>query len=539
MKARDLSTWGIIAALTATMTLPIGACRNDVDPPSKQPTAAEATDKTQPAADTGLRIVHDEGPMPGPETVLAKGADLAITLADFEATMRRSLLFAPVDENGRRLQTVPAERLAMPHLHITATQNLVAQKIISDEAARLDITVEPRDELLFFSDHPALSRFAPLFEPGAHADALLAELYAMGLSRDDLRQVAREDILARKLEDHLVNAVDEATLWQAYQRSTDTVALLLLAATNTPSSKELDEFLALDAARDEPLIDAHFRQNPERYLSPAAVRMTLLRAQNGVEGPELEEHLKQAERRLSSGEEPAAAASGLGLKLEENVVVLKSENPRAFAAQPGTIGYQTAGPRGAYAWRVEARLDPAPLELTRPLRREIAAELLRHSEVLPSVRERLTRGLAIVEGIPVQADGIPDPEAMANAATELDSLRLSLIYTGHFPRTANGHIPNVGLAETLVPRAFALTREQPYLAAPLLSRERAFVARLVDRNIPSRADFRRDREAFVEAYREQSRSGILQELIVTKQDELAVAYDVRPLRIKYGVLAKD
>lgn len=488
-------------------------------------------------------IRYEEGPKPQPQTVLARGKGLEITLEDYERSVHRSLLFAPPKEDGSRYLEVPADRLAAPQLQSLLVESLLENAIVKEEAKRRGLNCSPEDVRKQLASQRQLERFGVMFaEEGEAAEhpALVAELATLRMTPEDVREVACEDVLRKKVQAALLADIDEAELWAAYQNARNTVDLLLVAVNNTPSSAEIDAFLAQDQARQESQIEAHFVKYPERYMLPRMARLTMLKAPVGQGGPEVVEKLQQAVHRLSSGEEPAAIASGLGLVLESDSELQVGENPRVFGQKVGGTGIEMEGPRGSYAWRLEEIREPSKLELTRPLRREIAAELLRQDGVLESVQQKLQPALEAMKAMGSLKAGESLSEEKVEALREkLAEHGLKLQRTTAFSRSPQGFIPGVGLAEEVVEAAFDLRENKPTMDTLVASRERVFAFRLAARERPTRAGFQKEKNSFRKGYLDGRSDRIVQDLVSAKLTDAELTVDLSALRIKYGVLAKE
>ncbi|MBA2662104.1 MAG: peptidyl-prolyl cis-trans isomerase [Bradymonadaceae bacterium] len=538
MKARQQTQ--LRGVLFLSLALGMMACepREEIAP---QNAPAQAPASPTPESPTAPIIVREPGAMPTDASVLAQGSGIQITMADFEGAMRRSLLFAPEREDGGRYHEVPPERLATSHVQITATQGLVAREIVRAEAARRSIRCETFEAHKLLVSHPQLARFAPLLEApeSFESAALLAELAELALDAEDLRELACEELLTTKLEASLLAGITDEELWAAYRQARDTVDLVMVTMTNTPASSELDSFLEQDAVRENSLIEAHYNANLEHFVMPRAVRLTMLKAPAGQSGAELTEKLQQAANRLSSGEAPQAAASGLGLVLETGSVLLAAENPRAYGAQVGDTGFEAEGARGFYAWQVEGFREPEPLALTRPLRREIAADLLRGQGIVASARAKLEPALSAMRAVKADKHATLSNEQVERLREEIAAQGLTLVRSGPFGFSQQGYLPGVGLAQEAVTAAFSLTAENPTLGEPVLARDRVFAFRLAARDQPSRDGFKQELADFRESFIASRRTQIVGDFVSSRQAEAGVEINTLPLRIKYGVLKKQ
>lgn len=502
----------------------------------------DAAKKPETDQDLVPEVVYEKGPVPTPETILIRGKNLEITLAEYDLAMHRSLLYAPLKDDGSAYVEVPVERTAAPELQSAFIDHLLETRAVREETAKRGIECLDSDVRSLTASRQPLAKYSVLFETGAdlekHSDRM-TELAALNMTPDDVRAVACEEVLRDKLQSALLADIKEAEVWAAYQDARNTVDLLLVAINNTPSSAELDAFLQEDAARKEPRIDAHFARYPERYMVPRLALVTILSAPAGQQGPEVLEKLQRAENRLSSGEDPKAIASGLGLVLENDTEMQAGENGKVFAAKVGGTGLVSEGPRGPYVWRLEGFRDAAPLELTRPLRREIAAELLRESGVLESVRKKLQPAIAAMKALgPLKKDALSEEKIEALRA-ELAIQDLKLVRTTPFVQTQQGFMPGVGLAEEVVDAAFSLSEQKPTFDELVVSRERVYAFRLAARERPTQSQFKVEKDAFRKSYVERRRDQVIPSFTAATYANADVIVDLQPLRIKYGMIAKS
>jgi hypothetical protein len=496
---------------------------------------AASDDATTETTGTGVTIEREEGPMPGPKTVLASVRGQEVTLEEFEYAAKQSFLHAPdaiLREPGR---AGGDERLAYPSVQINAVRGLLEDEIVRAEAARRGIEVSPEEIESYLREDPELSRFVapapgeqPRFVPGA-----------FGLSRADLEDSARSALLRDRLAERLLADIDERKLWEIYRRSVDQVDLAIASLENTPTSRELDRFVARQGAQ----IEKYFEEHPERYRTPRTVRLALLRPPAGRshDEPGVLEKLRTAAARLRDGADPETVATQLGLRVETEAHLVRGENREAFGAAPGATGVEIDGPRGTYAWRVAGHRESRALELGAGLRREIAATLLSSEQVTPTSRARLMsfrREMAELcrlrprDGLHAAPDG-----AIAKLEERAEKRSLAFTHTGMFSKTERGFVPKIGLAEAVHEAAFRrLDPENPVVDAPVLSRGKAHVFCLVGRRTPDRETFEREKEAFREALERQKRQTVVRDFLAGVMQDARM--DLKPLRIKYGVARK-
>lgn len=485
-------------------------------------------ERTAPAPEpksAGPQIVREDGPMPAPDTVLGKAGQHTVTVADFEEASRESLLFAP-----EGVTEMPPERLAIPHIHVTLTRSLLGQKVMLEEATKRGILPTDEELVRWLRTNDKLKRFGEAWDDDAALQKLLAPY---DLEREDLLGIARAEIVKDRLADALVADVAVEEVWKAYQTEKTTRTLALVSMPNVPSSEEIDELVE----KKEAEIDAYFQKNPAKFRIPRRARVHLVRPAPGKEVSE--EVLKKAAEDLERGVQPVTVARTHGLEHELGVELVKAENPRAFAEGAGSVGYEMKGPRGAYAWKVQGFEASRLPELTRPLRREIAAEMLRTQSLAPSVQQDLEVAAqllaktdfedeAVVDSVEKQIEG-----REGGLAARGPEVQFEILTTTNHP---GGVLPGHGLAEEVLASAF--DTKVGAVSKPVLSRERGFVFRVLDKHDAARKEFEAHRDANVKAYQDAYRPRALQFWVEGKLNELGATVDTKPLRVKYGVLEK-
>ena len=485
---------------------------------SKPTTKASDTVEAPPVSVDPPRpqIVKEEGPMPAPDTVIGSAGEHRVMVAEFEKASRVSLLFAP-----EGVTEMPAERMAIPHIHMTLTRSLLGQKLMAEEATERSIAVRDAEIVAWLKDNEKLARFASLLDREAE---LAKALEPYGLTRTDLLDVARAELVKDRLTNALVAEVGVDEIWQAYEIEKTTRTLALVSMSNVPSSAEIDEFVEKRAAE----IDAHFASNPAKFRIPQRARVHLVRPAPGkAVSPDV---LQAAVADLERGVQPVTVARTHGLEHELDVELVKAENPRAFSDGAGSVGFEMEGPRGAYAWKVQGFAPSRLPELTRPLRREIAAEILRTSHLTPHVSEALSESGGLLATTDFEDEAAVDA---IEKTIETNGQKFEILTTNHHP---GGVLPGHGLAEEVLEKVFET--EVGAVSPPILSRERGFAFLVLERHDASRAEFDANFDANRKAYQDAYRPRALQFWVEARLNELKASVDAAPLRVKYGVLKK-
>ena len=501
------------AAVTGTCLILClgGACKPK---PAQEPAprADASRDAGALVADTsGPVIVKEEGPMPTADTVVASAGEHEITVGEFEHSARVSLLFGP-----EGLTEMPPERLAIPHIHLTMTRALLGRELMMAEATRRGIAPTDAELHAWLEENDKLDRLATVLDDEAK---LAAALEPYGLTRADLLEVARVSVTTDAFTDALVEAVTDEEVWQTYEQQRSTRTLAVVTMSNVPTSEEIDAFV-----RDEPqAIDEYYRENVNEFRIPRRARINIVRPAPGTKVDDAT--LAKAAADLARGVQPVTVAKTHGLEYELDVEVVRAENPKAFAAKPGETGWEADGPRGAYAWRLQGFESSRLPEMTRPLRRQIAAKILRVDSLTPHAEKRLDELARTLEKLP--------KDELAAAFVSKEDVEFEVVTATDHPR---GLLPGFGLAEEVVEAAFRTGVGE--VSEPLLSRERGFVFKVLDRTVATREEFDANLAANRKAYQDAFRPRALQLWVEGALQEKQATVDTKPLRVKYGVLQK-
>lgn len=486
-------------------------------PQTAAPTSGEAKAEANGKSKEKPRIVKEEGPAPTDDTVIASAGDLEVTMADFEHASQISLLFAP---DG--VTELPPERLALPHVHLTMTRSLLSQKAILEEVERRGLMPDEEALVGWLTEHDRLGKYGKRMD---QPEKLAAMLEPLGLDRDDLLRVARAEVASDRLTEALLEEVSDEEIWETYRAEKTTRTVALVSTSNLPTSDEIDEYVGDHPAE----IEEYLRKNPKRFRVPRRVTVNLVRPTPGEDVPD--ETMKKAAAELGEGIQPVTVARHFDLEHQENVNMVKGENPKAFRSEPGSFGWVPDGPRGAIAWKVVGFQPSRMPEMSRTLRREIAAEIMRRKSVVPSVHDKLSDALSKIE-----KTDLKDESAVDELEKAIESGSDVEFEIKTFPNSSRGVLPGHGLAEEVLESAFETDVGES--GGPLLSRERGFAFLVLAKTVASKKKFREDLEGNRKAYLEALRPRVTQMWVEKKLAKENPSIDVKPLRIRYGVLKK-
>ncbi|TXD35880.1 peptidyl-prolyl cis-trans isomerase [Lujinxingia vulgaris] len=509
-----------LPSLALALALVLAACD------SSEESAPENTSAAQEAsADNSAE--HPADP-PAPTSEVIRGEGVSLTLGEVEKAVDRLRIFAPRGEDGSF--AAPDERwFRTPQAQSSLVNNLLHFKVMRLAAEEWELSITPEDRIKLVREQEQLAPFLPLFEESDESATLRKHLNEAGLSEDDVRHLVDDMVYAEKVHQQLVERFDDEALWAIYEAANDTATLVVVRGTNTPTSREIDE--AVVAMADE--IEAYYRDNPQRYMRPETARLTVLRPKGG----DKPEAVREAARRLEAGEDAEAIAAGLGLELRPEAFLIKPENPAIFEEDAKDIGFEMSGPRGQYAYKVLERIPPQPLELTRPLKREIASHLLRSRGVVDSARRRLEPALGIMEKFPV-GEALSDAQ-IETMVTELENAGFEAVRSEPFSLQGRGLVPGIGLVEDVVQATASLTLNNPTVNAPVQSRDDVYVFRMVDRSRAERDAFEAEREAFRETFMARNAQRFNQEFVQKTRDERNITVNLEPVRQRYPLMSKE
>lgn len=176
--------------------------------------------------------------------------------------------------------------------------------------------------------------------------------------------------------------------------------------------------------------------------------------------------------------------------------------------------------------------DQFDRELDRPLRREIASQLLREIEgITPSNQQRAEEAQQLLEDL---AEDEPiDDAAIKEAIQHLSDHGFDAHRTQPFSLRGAQVVPGVGLAEEFFAQIQELSFEEP-VTEPVLDRNRILLARIVDRGQADRDQFDDEYEEFRVEFVEANRSRLLNEYIRKEQLERDINFHFAALTEVFG-----
>lgn len=480
------------------------------------------------AAAAGPTITYEKGPKPTPDTVVARAGDVTVTWDDYQHAIRIGRLFSPTGADGQTEKLEP-ETLAMAHMQAMMTRSLLSRKLVTRELARRDITITDDEIKKSMQANDRLNRWAQHWD---EPEKMTAELTKLGLSIDDFVRVGREQVAQERLADILVEEIDDEDLWKAYRYENDTVQIIGASVLNVPSSEELDTFV--ETRGDE--INAYYKANEGNYQYPARAEATVLtgESRDDVDRKTLE---KAADALAKEGADPEKIAADLGLVARPRKLFTNTEDEKIFDAKIGEGGLTFDSPRGSYAWRKTATMPPSVRELSFGLKREIAATLFRSKEISKEASEKLVAARDKLAALELDFGSV-EREQVEPVLAELREMGLQANLTPDFPRAQNGFVPGFGINEPVAAAVFETSKKEPFPPGPVLSRDRVFTFRLVGRNQPTRAQFKKDRDAFMQGFKLRAKQGAVDRYIETVLEKTPAEFDLKPVKVVYGQIRK-
>lgn len=524
--ARLLNPWTRQRLLALCLGASCLACEPNKEAPS-QP-------QTTPAAD---HIAKDATPDAAPaepvtpETIILQGQGISLNVGDFERWVTRSILFAPDQVLASGNAKISAQTLAMPHLQTLMSRAMLHAALVEILAAerRIEVAAEEINERL--SSDPMLNRFKP---DGIHlkqGQVIPTPLIELGLSLELLREYARQEVLNKKLTEHLLNEVSDDTLWQLWSQRQETVSALIVQIPNVPSAQAIDALIA----KEPEALTAHLEAHRDRFESPRMVVLDLLLAPAELSD---QDALKRAQALLESGTPAEQVAAQTGLKLSAQQSMMRQEDTPAFRAKVGQVGISKNAPRGTYVWKVTGFKEPAMPELNHAFKREIAADLLSSRGPVQAAQRTFERARQQLRMLQFKPDQTPDPASVQETLRALEIFELKAQVTEHFPRDEQGFIPKVGLAKPLSDALFQLSPLAPMIEQPILSRGVVFAGILLEHKRAKREDFDKQRDTLRPQLLEQLRPRILEDTLARLEAQRQVKMDLSPLKRRYGQYEK-
>lgn len=494
----------------------------------------EATDVGESAADIAVvadvgndaakaEINYLEGPQPTDETVLASWKDYDVTVADFDKSARIGRLFAREISLDSEPPEVPEVRMAMPTVHFTMTRALLSRHVVTEGIKEFGLEVTDEDVKTALKNDERLS----VYGEALGTEKLKNYLKQLGLTEEDVLQLGRELVERKRLEDHLISLIDEDQVWRDYEYKNRTIRLAIASAMNVPSSSKLTEYVEENSEK----IEQYFEKNKTAFRIPRRVEVDMVHLPDGKKPDD--DVLERAVRLFDRGEKASEIAKKLNLEVRESVFLVPQQNPRAFGSTVGESGETSNSPRGSYAWKVKAFHASKIPEMNRSLKRQVAAEIMRRTMLVPSLEKELEKARKIFKKLGYEAS----ESEVESAKKKIEALKLQFDTTPPFPQAPNGAVPGIGLAKEVSDAVFGLTPKKA-TTRPILSRERGFVAHLLEKNEPSRETFEESRDVLVDQYKKSARSTIVDRYVQSRLGPEGSKFDLKPLGIKYGVISK-
>jgi hypothetical protein len=509
MNARPLTHFLISICLIAMLG---ASCKKD----RTQPETQDEDTSFKPAGSTDTPAPDAEPPppqrpilpKPSPDA-FAWGYDFEpLLVADLSRAARQNIFFT--GDEGLEVGSVADDSyLAQATIQISLSRGLVHTRLLTDEAKRRGLMPSEQEVNEFIARHNSLKRFAGDTIVNFAGKPVKFDLAHFKVTRDDLIEVATGLLVQEIMRDAFLDDIAKEDLWEDFRVNHSRRRLLVAHVPNIPTSAEIDAFIARDGS--EITIKSYYDKNKRRFLSPKVVRVTMLSAPYGSAITEWRDKLTTAAARLAKDDKPEKIASDLKLELQRDVALVRQENAHVFSAKVGDTGHAEYGPRGLYAWRVEAIDEAKALELDNSLRREIAGELLqfRATTSASKLHDELREQIA---ALTPTADGtIPDQALDAIRKQYTAEQDVKLILTEPFPRNPDHFIPGVGVVESLMKEAFTLDLDKNNLTARAIpSHQRVYLARLVALEATNEQEYKQKHNEWVKDVQRRRKPTILE-----------------------------
>jgi len=263
------------------------------------------------------------------------------------------------------------------------------------------------------------------------------------------KQLLRDRLLAHQLARHLIGPLDDAKLRQHYQRREERIDVRLVRVPRTPTSREIDRFLA--ERPDE--VDKYYREHRKQFRTPVRRRVRYFSLAvppkaDASERGRIEADARRFRERVAQGKaellDVVRRFSTHSSRRRDGVVgpVTRGELPAAFSVEVGGISRVHQDLEGFYFVQVLEQQAPTDRPLDGAVRREVAARAVVAAHANRRAWEQagsIRRGMA--------GEAALGPALAAAGVHPTNS--------GLFARGSNDHIPGLGLVpKDLIERLF-------------------------------------------------------------------------------------
>lgn len=459
----SLSTALLAAALaagcpTAPPTAPGGADAG-APPASAAPPASTASAPPGSAAPPATIA----GGLPSPETQLAVSGDLVVTLGDFDRAIRRLSLTAP---GGA---VMPLTLIRTPHFQWSLVRELLTLAFARREARQRGIAPTPEEVRAELEKVPGIAELMRL-----SPEERRARLEPRGLDDTDLLEIGADRLAVPALQSALVPDIQSPgfrAFWDIY---TSRRRLRYIELHLTPTSQELDGFVT----HQGPAIERYYKEHAARFATPGMRRVSVVQrhlAPNAA--PEEEARFRrELEEVRSRVNDEGADFAALARQISDHPNaqdggaigwVLRPQLPEAFDAPVGRVSEVQRFSEGLRVLLVHEARPGQERPLDGPLRREIAALLLRERGPNPDQLQRAKRLLAAWRE--AGRDGGPKLDAL------LKDEQVTLQETPSFIPSQDPFVPGIGDAPSLVGLIPSLSPERWLLDQPVVVSGRVLI----------------------------------------------------------------
>ncbi len=406
------------------------------------------------------------GNLPSPETQLAASGDLVVTLGDFDRAIRRLSLTAP---GGA---VMPLTLIRTPHFQWSLVRELMTLAFARREARQRGLTPTPeqiRAELEKIPGIAELMRLSP--------EERRAQLEPRGLDDTDLLEIGADRLVVPALQSALIPDLQSPgfrAFWDIY---TARRRLRYIELHLTPNSQELDGFVT----HQGPAIERYYKEHAARFSTPGMRRVSVAQRHLAPNAPPEEEARlrRELEEVRSRVNDEGADFAALARQISDHPNaqdggalgwILRAQLPEAFDAPVGRVSEVQRFSEGLRVLLVHEARPTQERPLDGPLRREIAALLLRERGPNPDQLQRAKRLLAAWRE--AGRDGGPALDAA------LKQEGVTLQETPSFLPSQDPFVPGIGDAPALVGLIPSLSPERWLLDQPVVVSGRVLIVGL-------------------------------------------------------------
>lgn len=433
----------------------------------------------------------------GPKTALVTGKGFSIRVEDAQRKLRHQTIYAPPKAfaQGTWMNNTRAQGSRM--FRYKLIRELIADAVIEQESTRRGIAITPDEVEAHIKGSAAFNRFESQGVRMPNGALLPLPYTTLGFTPDDVREAAILELRRERLHARLLTEFTPEHFWEVWRHDKERVQAVMVRVPNRPQSYEIDSFVDNNAQK----IKSYYDANPSKFKTHERTQVTLLKQLNTSKSGAIDAALA----RIKKGNKPDKVAQELGLELSQNVQVVRAQDRAIARAAIGDIGVSTWPDKRKRVWIVHARIAPKLLPLTKGIRREIGADLMRARGIIPSARAAWGKAMRALKAL----DASTSEAARIKAIASLGKQGLEVVAPKRpFIQSKSDFVPQIGIAPTLLSALFKAPVGS-VLSEPMLEEQTIWAARVFSHTRPTREDYEPQKETFKAAYLAAQRDTLL------------------------------